>query len=129
MKAGVSALTITETKELNLVSVVIRWGVPSSDQNRKLTVPSALQDTSSLTIPDLIKGCVPVTFGYNGQDILDTAHKQGAKLDSDQFCTTFNPYEIGIIDAISQALIPGVAKATQTWKYKSDKEEIQDMAA
>jgi hypothetical protein len=93
VKAGVSALTITETKELSSAPVVIRWDVPASDQIRKLTVRSALQDTSSLTITDLITDCAPATFGYNGQDVLDTTYRKATKLDSDQFCTTFNPYE------------------------------------
>ena len=42
--------------------------------------------------------------------MLDESYRQAVKLDSNQFSTSFNPYEVGIIDAIAQSLLPGIAR-------------------
>lgn len=57
------------------------------------------------------------------------SYRQAVKLDGERFCTTFHPYDLGIIGVISQALIPGIAKATQTLKYTSGKEVEKDLSA
>ena len=42
--------------------------------------------------------------------MLDESYRKAVKLDSDQFCTSFNPHEVGIVDAIAQSMLPAIAK-------------------
>lgn len=78
---------------------------------RKLTLPPIVSNTSgTVAIEELLKACTPATFGKKGQEVLDESYRKAVKLDSDQFSTSFNPYEAGIIDAIAQSLLPGIAK-------------------
>ena len=41
--------------------------------------------------------------------MLDESYRKAVKLDSDQFCTSFNPHEVGIVDAIAQSMLPAIA--------------------
>lgn len=61
-------------------------------------------------IEELLKACTPATFGKKGKEVLDESYRKAVKLDSNEFSTSFNPYEVGIIDAIAQSLLPGIAK-------------------
>lgn len=58
----------------------------------------------------LLKACAPATFGKKGDEVLDESYRKAVKLDSNQFSTSFNPYEVGIIDAIAQSLLPGIVR-------------------
>ncbi len=53
----------------------------------------------------------------------------GSYLVNEKFCTPLQPYEFGIIDAISQALLPGIAKATHTVKYTNGNRKEIDLSA
>ena len=86
--------------------ITLRWDVPGGNVVRKLTLPLVEGETG---VDDLLKDCAPATFGKEGEEILDESYRKAAKLDSDQFSSSFSPYEIGIVDAIAQSLLPGVA--------------------
>lgn len=78
---------------------------------RKLTLPPIVSSTRGTTaIDELLKACAPATFGKKGEEVLDESYRKAVKLDSNQFSTSFNPYEVGIIDAIAQSLLPGIAR-------------------
>ncbi len=77
---------------------------------RKITLPIESRTRGTAAIEELLKTCTPATFGKKGKEVLDASYRKAIKLDSDQFSTTFNPYEVGIIDAISQSLLPGIAR-------------------
>ena len=77
----------------------------------KLTLPPTVSQTSgTVAVEELLKACAPATFGKKGEEVLDESYRKAVKLDSDQFCTSFNPHEVGIVDAIAQGMLPAVAK-------------------
>ncbi|KAK2594342.1 hypothetical protein QQS21_007943 [Conoideocrella luteorostrata] len=49
---------------------------------------------------------LPATFGRGGQDIYDESYRKALQMDPTAFCTTFDPYSVGIIDAVAQVLLP-----------------------
>ena len=78
---------------------------------RKLTLPSILSSANGeTTIEGLLQACAPATFGNKGDEVLDETYRKAVKLDSNQFSTSFIPYEVGIIETIAQSLLPGIAK-------------------
>ncbi|KAK9774386.1 putative 2og-fe oxygenase family protein [Seiridium cardinale] len=89
--------------------VTIRWDAPqgaSDGSQGKITFPLGTSDTRNLV--KLLRDMQPATFGLRGQDVLDETYRKASKMDTTQFCTTFNPYELGIIDVIAQALLPTI---------------------
>ena len=90
--------------------IVLRWDSPSEETTRKLTFPLAEVDDGVTGIEGLLKDCAPATFGIGGEEVLDESYRRAVKLDAHQFSTNFNPYDVGIVDAISQVLLPGIAQ-------------------
>ncbi|KAH6644873.1 hypothetical protein C7974DRAFT_440487 [Boeremia exigua] len=80
--------------------VTIRWD--DTEQIKKLVLPA--DDIS--TVQGLVKSTQPASFGLNGKDVIDESYRKASKLDPTTFSTNFCPYEVGIIDSISQALLP-----------------------
>ena len=82
-------------------------GRPSKKQK---TASDVVVTQSQAAIQDLLDDSAPASFGKGGKDVLDDSYRKAVKLDSDQFSTNFNPYDLGIIAAIAQTLLPGVAR-------------------
>lgn len=57
-------------------------------------------------LKSLVKACQPATFGRGDKDTHDDEYRKAGKLDRQCFATTFCPYEAGIIDVVSQLLVP-----------------------
>ncbi|KAI9776050.1 MAG: hypothetical protein M1839_000653 [Geoglossum umbratile] len=95
------------TEPVTSPPVVIRWS--SSDEG-------TAEDGHAIQFPvvagdrleKLCQDCEPATFGFGGKDVLDESYRKAAKMDNTRFCTNFHPHDHGIIDAISQALLPAV---------------------
>ena len=87
--------------------VVLRWGAEGN--TLKMTLPLA-DVYDGVTVQDLLWECEEATFGIGGEEVLDESYRKAAKLDAHEFSTNFNPYDVGIVDAISQILLPGIAK-------------------
>ena len=87
----------------------------------KVTLPPTESQTSgTAAVEELLKACAPATFGKKGEEVLDESYRKAVKLDSDQFCTSFNPHEVGIIDAIAQSMLPAIAKPFSDQKSKHE---------
>ena len=117
-------------RQLSTTPVVIRWDSKDGKTLGKLTLPTIQEQERSedrphkkqrtasdsvdsvvrTTVQGLLDDCAPASFGKDGKDVLDESYRKAVKLDSDQFSTNFNPYELGIIGAIAQTLLPGIAK-------------------
>jgi hypothetical protein len=54
----------------------------------------------------LISFCQEATFGFQGRDVLDKDYRQALKMEPTCFDITFHPFDLGIIDAISNLLLP-----------------------
>lgn len=86
--------------------VTIRWD--SSSSIEKVTLPEQMSDPNSEhdSFAKLLRDTTPASFGFKGQDVIDEKYRKASKLDTNAFSTNFNPYEVGIIDVIGQALLP-----------------------
>ena len=79
--------------------VTIRWDKDArkrhSSVSNKLLLPTLSTDGQDPLL-ELLEDSQPATFGYRGQDILDEKYRMAHKMEVSQFCTDFNPYEVGI---------------------------------
>jgi len=66
-----------------------------------------------MTLARLLSDCQPASFGFNGEDVHDESYRRATKLDRSAFSIDFCPYELGIIDAIAQLLLPGTEHGTK----------------
>lgn len=85
--------------------VIVRWDADGSVG--KVRIP--FQGDESPDLDQLIKNGLPATFGLDGVDVLDESYRKAIKLDCNQFSSNFHPHDHGILDIISQTLLPTVA--------------------
>lgn len=71
--------------------------------------PRAPQHTAALE--QLITACQPATFGRGGKDVYDETYRRAGALSAAEFMTDFCPYETGIIDVVTQLLLPPITDA------------------
>lgn len=87
--------------------VVIRWDAGELPNRLTLPLPPmAAQKSADATLQRLIDDMEPASFGFQGKDIVDESYRKAMKLDASAFATNFCPYKVGIIDTLSQALLP-----------------------
>lgn len=109
----VAPASTTEQSKPNIHTsspVILRWD-SSNDSNLTSKLVFPLEPNTSGNLEQLVKDCQPATFGYKGKDIYDETYRKASKLDASAFSSTLNPYELGIIDAIAQVLLPSVKGA------------------
>ena len=70
----------------------------------KLTFP--VEKAGSSNLERLLNDMKPATFGLGGEDVYDESYRKASKLDPENFTTNFCPYSAGIVDVISQLLLP-----------------------
>ncbi|KAI6896541.1 hypothetical protein KC334_g10841, partial [Hortaea werneckii] len=77
-------------------------------ESRKATFTCAGLQTphDERLLQDLIAACHPATFGRGGQDIYDSTYRRAGALGPADFLTDFCPYETGILDIVTQLLLP-----------------------
>lgn len=85
--------------------VTVRWG--SDGQGRVLALP-AVDGNDQAALGGLVRACAPATFGRDGKDVLDETYRRAGALSTSEFMTDFCPYEMGIIDIVTQLLLPPV---------------------
>ena len=86
--------------------ITIRYGAPGQGQTLRLPTDT----TKDPAFLNLISTCEPATFGRGGRDVYDEQYRKATKLDTSDFCADFYPYETGIIDVVSQLLMPSVKR-------------------
>lgn len=89
--------------------VTIRW---DSDENIGCRVTLPCADANRPEFEQLLKDCQPASFGRGGKDVMDESYRKAGKMDESVFCSNFNPYALGIIDTVAQALTPNLAHQT-----------------
>ncbi|KAJ4303906.1 hypothetical protein N0V88_001506 [Collariella sp. IMI 366227] len=124
--SGDEAFSDTDTASEDLRStsclpIDLRWDPTDvSVQSRQSKITFPLEASTEGNLQQLVKDMVPATFGLGGQDVYDELYRKAGKLDPTQFSSTFNPYELGIVDAIAQALLPSLRHAKQTRAVKAE---------
>ncbi|KAK4153843.1 hypothetical protein C8A00DRAFT_43291 [Chaetomidium leptoderma] len=101
--------------------VDLRWDPddPSVEARQtKITFPLELGTRSNLE--QLIKDMAPATFGLGGEDVYDESYRKASKMDPTRFASTLNPYDLGIVDAVAQALLPSLRHAKQPRAVKAE---------
>lgn len=104
--------------------VDLRW-----DSNDKTALSEQTKVTFPLTpeteanLARLVGDCEMATFGRGNEDVLDLTYRKAGKMDPTRFSSTFNPYELGVMDTISQVLLPTLrqfqpARAVRAELYK-----------
>lgn len=88
--------------------VTLRWDAPAGvpSEQTKLTLPFEADPSTQASLHELVAHMQPATFGRNSEDVYDESYRRALKMDTSAFCSTFNPYELGIIDTIAQLLLP-----------------------
>ncbi len=86
--------------------------------NTKVTFP--LEPNTEMNLDRLIKNMMPATFGLSGEHVYDKSYRKATKLDPARFSSTFNPYELGIVDAVAQTLLPSLRHSKQTRSVKAE---------
>jgi hypothetical protein len=94
--------------------VQIRFG--ENGKGITLTLPGV--GSSSKELQELLAVCQPATFGRGGEDVLEEDYRKAGKLDHSAFATNFCPYEAGIIDVVTQLLLPQTAQGDHTRSIK-----------
>lgn len=74
-----------------------------------LNIPGS--DASSKEFKDLINVSLPATFARAGEEVLDEDYRKAGKLDRGHFTTDFCPYETGIVDTLTQILLPQTSQS------------------
>ncbi|SMR46687.1 unnamed protein product [Zymoseptoria tritici ST99CH_1A5] len=91
--------------------IQVRFG--SNGVGRTLSVPGS--KVISQEFRELLRVSQPATFARAGEEVLDEEYRKAGKLDRGAFATDFCPYTLGIIDTLSQILLP------QTKQSKHDR--------
>ncbi|KAK2046761.1 hypothetical protein LZ31DRAFT_493184 [Colletotrichum somersetense] len=101
----------SERRESN--PITLRWDLDGTEDDQvcaKLSLPPVRGAEAGLN--RLLQHCRPATFGRDGQDVYDESYRKALQMDPAAFCTTFDPYSAGIIDAVAQVLLPSVSDST-----------------
>ncbi|KAH7182606.1 uncharacterized protein B0J16DRAFT_321377 [Fusarium flagelliforme] len=108
------------TSPSNNPQLTIRWDDKTQGYARTLRLPlsddTAAQDSFTL----LLNACQPATFGVGSKEVLDEEYRKAGKMDTNDFCTDFSPYEHGIVDTINQALAQGSHSAGRGLGVKAE---------
>ena len=85
--------------------LVIRWDRPDGTVS-KVEIPPVAGATTG--IDALVDDCTPAYFGHKGKDVYDEKVRKATAMDKTSFSTNLCPYVLGIIDRITQILLPNV---------------------
>jgi hypothetical protein len=61
-------------------------------------------------LQQLVEDCQPATIGFEGKNVLDEKIRKAGKLEASQFSTSFNPYDVGIVNTVAQAIVAGIIR-------------------
>ena len=106
--------------------VTIRWGPGGA--GRVLSLPAQTPE-DHVALEQLVQDCKPATFGLNGKDVLDETYRRAGAMATDKFMTDFCPYETGIIDIVTQLLLPPIAGELEPGPSRSKLAEEFDLTA
>ncbi|KAM3078504.1 hypothetical protein ACMFMG_006378 [Clarireedia jacksonii] len=106
--------------------VTIRYDNTSTSSIHKIHFPSPNSSSSSDNdLNNLLLASERATFGLDGKDVLDETYRKAAALDTDRFSTNFHPADHGVLDALSQVLLPDYGlrvngKRKELWGVKAE---------
>ncbi|KAH8746104.1 hypothetical protein F5883DRAFT_351034, partial [Diaporthe sp. PMI_573] len=76
----------------------------------KVAFPVADGDADTTAALDALAGdCLPAGFGHRGKNVLDESVRRAGAMDCARFSSNLCPYALGIVDRVTQLLLPNVA--------------------
>ncbi len=92
------------------------WAMETGSTAQKLVLPFG----SASALQQLVKECVPATFGRGENDVLDPEYRRAGKMDPNNFATSFHPADFGIIENVERILLPSIntEKQNSLWFRK-----------
>ncbi|KAI7286179.1 hypothetical protein KC345_g1374 [Hortaea werneckii] len=90
---------------LSTKPLTLRWGAHGVGKLLSLPLQSPKDEAR---LQDLLAACYPATFGREGRDVYDPAYRRAGALGPGEFMTDFCPYESGIVDTVTQVLVPPI---------------------
>lgn len=84
--------------------VSLFWATETGATAQKLVLPT---DSTSV-LQELVKDCVPATFGRGKRDVLDPEYRRAVKMDPKNFATSFHPANFGIVENMERILLPRI---------------------
>lgn len=100
--------------------VVLRWDNPSDHPGPNRVSFPITSDVDARGFDHLLKVSEKATFGLNGRHEFDETYRKAQKLGADDFCATFSPYETGIVDVVSQVLLPSIQTAEDSRSIRAE---------
>ena len=85
--------------------IVVHWNRPDGTIGN-VEIPPKDGDTTA--IDALVDDCAPAYFGHKGKDVYDEKVRKAKAMDKTSFTTNICPYVLGIVDRITQILLPSV---------------------
>ncbi|KAH0420211.1 hypothetical protein CcaCcLH18_14130 [Colletotrichum camelliae] len=96
----------SEENKASSAPVILRWDNPEEYPGPHRVSFPVTSDEDTSAFEHLLKVSEKATFGLNGRHEFDETYRKAQKLGADDFCTSFCPYETGLIDAVCQVLLP-----------------------
>ncbi|KAL4906976.1 hypothetical protein BDW74DRAFT_130997 [Aspergillus multicolor] len=92
----------------------IFWSKGDDATASKLVLPldGSVPETHPDTLRHLVVDCDPASFGRGQQDVIDPEYRRAGKINGDQFATSFHPADFGILENLSQVLLPSISSET-----------------
>lgn len=107
------------TAESGFAPFALRWDTKKAVD--KLCFPLHTDNKAGMVnLRRLLKDCQPATFGHKGEDVLDESYRKTIKMDRSAFSVDFCPYEMGIVDTITQVLLPNVGRDVATKSVRAE---------
>lgn len=105
----------------NINNVQIRFGPQGSGSIVSLPIKS----TEMSVLHALLAASKPASFGRGNEEVVDETYRKATKLDTTDFLTDFCPYKAGIIDIISQMLLPALQSGINSKRFERRGVEAQ----
>lgn len=97
--------SVPSSKDPASPPVILRWDSPDGPG---APVQFPIKGQEGTAFEELVQACKPAGFGRGGQNVMDPEYRTAVKMDNSKFSTTLCPYSLGIMDQITNMLLPSV---------------------
>lgn len=113
--------TSEQLRATSCLPIQLRWdSIEKTTLSSQTRITLPLEPDTEKNLAQLVKDMTPATFGLSGEHVYDESYRKATKLDQTCFSSTFNPYELGIIDTIAQTLLPSLRHSKQSRSVKAE---------
>lgn len=108
------------TRSTLSLPVDLRWDpLDDTSLSKQTKISFPLTPDTEANLDKLVRDCEAATFGRGAKDVYDESYRKATKMDPSRFSSTFNPYEVGVVDTIAQTLLPTLRHSQQTRTVKA----------